>query len=114
MKCFAAIAATSLLAGCASKPVCENKVTAFVMAQEFVKRELKAPATASFPLINADGISVLEGDGGPGKCEFTVMLYVDSQNSFGANIRTNFIVRLVPDDESGTNWTKKSVTALTL
>ena len=66
---------------------CGSKTMAFVISQEFVKKHLKAPATASFPWgTNSDGVSVVER----GRCEYTVNAYVDAENSFGAKLRTQY------------------------
>jgi hypothetical protein len=56
--------------------------TAEVMCREFVKRSLTAPSTASF---DDDGTG-RDVPGEPGR--YTVAAAVDSQNGFGANIRT--------------------------
>ena len=50
------------------------------IAQEFVKDELRCPATASFPAADA----VRSGDG------WRVTSYVDAQNGFAANVRTHW------------------------
>lgn len=66
---------------------CGSKSMAFVISQEFVKKRLKAPATASFPWgTNSAGVSVVER----GRCEYTVNAYVDAENSFGAKLRTQY------------------------
>jgi hypothetical protein len=50
----------------------------------FVKARLKAPATADF--------SSLSGSAAPaGDNKYVVRAYVDAQNSFGANIRNNYV-----------------------
>lgn len=55
---------------------------AYVISQGYVKRILKAPATADFPLLDytakkTDGAQI-----------YTVHGYVDADNSFGAKIRS--------------------------
>lgn len=63
----------------APAPVIQDDGTmAEIMAERFVKEELRCPATASFPAADA----VRSGDG------WRVTSYVDSQNGFGANVRT--------------------------
>lgn len=69
---------------------CKDKTMAFVMSQSFVKGKLKAPSTAEFPYSSADGVSVAY----LGECTHLVNAYVDSQNSFGAMIRTKYVVKL--------------------
>jgi hypothetical protein len=61
-----------------------------VDAEEYVKQCLKAPSTAKFPghILEADKWSV-----GRKKDLVQVKSYVDSQNSFGAMIRSDFVVQ---------------------
>lgn len=78
---------------------CRNEGMAFVMSQSFVKRRLKAPASADFPSgIDRDVKTKYLGD-----CTHDVWAYVDSQNSFGAKIRTSYYVKLKYDTGTG-NW----------
>ena len=60
----------------------DDKIAALVMAQKLVKGTLKAPATAEFASIVDSQVTTI------GDCSYRVVSYVDSQNSFGANIRT--------------------------
>lgn len=69
---------------------CSNDVSAFVMSQSFVKQRLKAPASADFPNISSEGVKTSY----MGDCTHQVLAYVDSQNSFGAKIRTKYYVKL--------------------
>jgi hypothetical protein len=58
---------------------------AFVIAEDFVKKQLKAPSTAKFaPKWES---TVTGGDKG---CKYEITSWVDSQNSYGAQIRTEF------------------------
>lgn len=59
-------------------------VDAYVMSEEFIKKQLKAPATADFPG-GSDGRVKYLGDS-----IFYIDSYVDAQNSFGANLRSNY------------------------
>lgn len=68
--------------------------TAEVMCHEFVKKQLKAPATAKFPA--ADSI---KKDG----ATYTVIAGVDSENGFGALIRTPFTCVIHADGDD--KWT---------
>ncbi|WP_288649637.1 hypothetical protein [Pseudomonas sp. UBA5568] len=65
---------------------CGNTTMAFVMSQNFVKQRLKSPATAQFPYVNDQGVDVVPD----GECGFQVSAYVDSQNGFGALIRSSY------------------------
>jgi hypothetical protein len=55
-------------------------------AKDLVKRRLKAPSTAKFPWI-VEGVHM-------GDCVYRVSSYVDSQNGFGAQIRTNYVAEV--------------------
>jgi hypothetical protein len=61
-----------------------DAVGAWVVCQQFLEDQLKAPATAEYP----SGYSQYTTSLGGGK--FRVDAYVDAQNSFGALIRTDF------------------------
>ncbi|AYO01509.1 hypothetical protein LU683_31495 [Pseudomonas asiatica] len=70
----------------AQRKDCGNTTLAFVMSQNFVKQRLKSPATAKFPYVNDQGIEVVPD----GMCGFLVSAYVDSQNGFGATVRSHY------------------------
>jgi hypothetical protein len=74
-----------------------NRTMAYVMMQDFVKRQLKSPGSAKFEWISEPACTI-EKDG----FEYRISSWVDSQNSFGALIRTRFsgVVRQVDKD----NW----------
>lgn len=69
---------------------CEDKTTAFVMSQSFVKKQLRAPATADFPWMSDSEVTVNY----LGDCTHEVRAYVDAQNAFGAKIRNRYYVKL--------------------
>lgn len=75
-------------------PKYANKTTALVCAKQKVREQLKSPSTAEFqPSIDmrvetADNLS------------YKIAGYVDSQNSFGAMVRTNFACDLTVHPES--------------
>lgn len=58
-------------------------VMAYVMCKAVVKSRLKSPASADFPFLDRKSYY-------RGKHKYIIKSYVDSQNSFGANIRTNY------------------------
>ena len=65
----------------------DRKVSAYYMCMDWVKDRLKSPASADFQSVY---------DGRHNKTvrtnqRYKIESYVDSENSFGANIRTNFI-----------------------
>lgn len=61
---------------------------AFAISKRFAKSKLKSPSTAEFPIYSeySEGIHVVDKDD-----SFFVASYVDSQNSFGAMIRTKYL-----------------------
>jgi len=61
-----------------------SKAEASVMAEEFVKQKLISPGSAKFPWYNENMVKDL------GEGRYTYTSYVDSQNSFGALVRSNF------------------------
>jgi len=73
----------------------DQALDAYFMAQEFVKANLKTPATAKFPLYPNPGIGIIRQDDGG----WLISGYVDSQNAFGALIRTKFICAIKEETE---------------
>lgn len=61
-----------------------DKITAYVISQDFVSKRLKSPVSAKFPSFSEEYVCYL------GEKRYQVSAYVDSQNSFGAMIRTQF------------------------
>lgn len=74
----------------------DTRLGAFTAATMLVKENLKSPQSAIFPTYESYMVTK-EGDK-----LYRVTSYVDSQNSFGAMIRTDFSL-LMRDD--GFNWT---------
>lgn len=89
------------MVGSGPKDPCSDEVGAFVMAQEFVERQLRSPSTADFAMISDEGSSSqpIEVEG---RCAFLVRTYVDAQNAFGATVRQNFRVVVSPGE--GDTW----------
>jgi hypothetical protein len=58
--------------------------------QHYIKNKLKCPSTAKFPSEKESRYCVNES----GKDTFQIYSWVDSQNTFGAMIRTQFIVKV--------------------
>ena len=72
----------------------ESKTAVWVFAQQLCKERLKSPSTASFggmfsDLQVSDDVVTYSGDG-----KYQVIAWVDSQNGFGAMIRTRFICEI--------------------
>jgi len=79
-----------------------DPVGAYVVCQQFVEDRLKAPVTAEF---GGPYSQVTKSLGGG---RFVVDTYVDSQNSFGAMIRTEFSCTV--QNTGGDNWHLESLT----
>ncbi len=81
----------------------KNESMAFVMSQEFVKRRLRAPATADFPSWPSEYRSQAIGD-----CKYQVITYVDAQNGFGALIRSRYSATMLLHPDEG-SWSALEV-----
>jgi hypothetical protein len=79
-----------------------DKIEIMTFAQLLVEKRLTAPSTAKHPWGSSNyKITDLGGN------RYTVSSYVDSQNSFGARIRTNYAVTI---KKSGDSWILESMT----
>jgi hypothetical protein len=67
---------------------CSDSISAKIMAENFMEKRLKSPSTADF--CNSASDFAAERDGS----NWVVTGCVDSENSFGATIRTNFKVTM--------------------
>lgn len=81
----------------------DGRKDAYYMSREFVKKQLKAPATADFPRYTDPAVEAHHR----GKGVFLVKGYVDAQNAFGANLRTRYLCEL--KDNGDKTWTAISV-----
>jgi hypothetical protein len=74
---------------------------AIIICEDFVKERLIAPTTAKFPGVRDADIWTLGKESGKYENAFHVESYVDSQNSFGAMIRSFYTcdVNYVGNDE---------------
>ena len=75
---------------------------AYWMAKQFVTDSLKCPTTATFPSSDASGVTV-DYSGG----QWNVVGYVDAQNSFGAMIRSTYVVSM--EYKGDRRWTLKAI-----
>jgi hypothetical protein len=76
----------SLQGGSSSTPTKGDRYGAYDVCQKFVSMRLRAPGSAKFPSLTADGVKATDlGDG-----RYSVNGYVDSQNGFGALLRMTF------------------------
>jgi hypothetical protein len=115
--CFALLVMIALAAGSIDSSGTESgsestsfeKINAWIMTQNFVEDQLKSPSTASYGGLFSgdyqDPNSVVTDLGG-GK--YRVRAWVDSQNSFGGQMRTHFTCELV--DQGGDSWRCTSLT----
>ena len=78
---------------------CTSGSTAYVMSQQYVRQRLKSPTTATFPGGSRDYQTQYMGD-----CIHRVVAYVDSQNSFGAMIRTQYYAEMQYIRNSRNKW----------
>ena len=78
-----------------TKPDLGSEAEAWAITRQFVTDKLRSPATADFPW-SPTGATKL----GPGK--WRIAGYVDSQNAFGATLRTEFAATVETRD--GTKW----------
>lgn len=79
---------------------CGDKSMAFVMSQKFVLRELKAPSSAKFP--SSAVVTPISN------CSYSVAAWVDSQNGFGATVRSDYHV-IMESSADGRNWSARSL-----
>lgn len=78
-----AIVVVTMLTACGGSHT-GDRVGAWVVCKKFVSAQLKSPSSAQFP----EGYSSYTESLGNDK--FRVVAWVDSQNSYGAMLRTNF------------------------
>lgn len=76
---------TSIVSGCGNK---NNESDAWICAKHIVEEELKSPSTADFCSYPDASITDMGDD------RYKIEGYVDAENSFGAEIRTDFTVTL--------------------
>ena len=78
-----------------------DEIDAFVMSRQFVEKALKFPSTAEFCSFT-DARIVDLGEG-----RFRVSAWVDSQNGFGATVRTQYVCVLSGEDSD--TWTLENL-----
>jgi len=67
-----------------------SKYDIYKFAKKSITATLKAPSTAKFPDYNDEGVNIVIAD----STNIVVSGYVDAQNSFGAMLRSRYIVAL--------------------
>lgn len=79
--------------GGSSTPDYQNDESmAWIMTQDFVEKRLKSPSSAEFPW-SSDVDITRSGN------SYTIDGYVDAQNTYGADIRENFVAKVRYDGE---------------
>lgn len=78
-----------------AKPTGPSRAGAFLACKQFVTKRLRAPATAKFTNSSEAVVNLLSDN------EWAVASHVDSQNGFGAMIRSTFTCTVKPE---GDNW----------
>lgn len=68
-------------------PSSDTPIEAYIVSKKFVLQRLKAPRSAVFPDYTDSGVGVSRYQDG----KYVVTGYVDSQNSFGAMLRTGYV-----------------------
>lgn len=63
-----------------------NAPSAYAVTQDAVRSSLRAPSSASFPWMSDIKVASIS----LARCEFGIVGYVDSQNGFGAMLRTYY------------------------
>jgi hypothetical protein len=81
----------------------DESTMAYIMCQDWVKQRLVSPATADFP--RYDQVTVTRN----GQV-YTIVGYVDSQNRFGALLRSNFYAEVEQIDKERWRCNKIEIT----
>lgn len=84
-----------VLTGCGGDSETREKIGAYQSCERAVETQLKAPATADFSGYTNSEVA------GPSESVYTVHGYVDSENSFGANVRSDWECQV---RSTGDNW----------
>lgn len=73
----------------------QDVLAAFVYSQQYVKEKLKSPSTAQFAGIGESHIQKIDQE------TYKITSFVDAQNSFGATLRTNYVIIM---KKNGSIW----------
>ena len=106
MRALVILASVLVVGGCqkSEAAICIDESAAYDFATRAISQQLRAPATAMYPSRSDDGVTVVPRitQGSLPPCSFIVDCFVDSQNAFGAMIRTDF--HLVVEYSGGGQW----------
>ena len=81
-----------------------DRTDACFMSQKFVREELKAPSTAEFPDWTESNCQATQSGN-----TWTVRSFVDAENSFGAQIRSDYTAEMTYN-ASRDSWTLNNLT----
>ena len=98
MKKILLLLAITFFLGCSSTPTPKTELDAYIFAENFVEKGLKSPSSAKFPSPKEKKSHVSKLS----KNVFSIDSWVESQNSFGAMIKTKFSCKIIFDDEKET------------
>lgn len=79
-----------------SNSLTTNKFLAYNYAEDFISQRLKSPSSAKFPEVS-EKINHIKS---LGKDKYEINSWVDSQNGFGAMIRSRFSCRIIFENGS--------------
>lgn len=79
---------------------------ACIMAEKLIKPQLKAPTSAEFDYADCQQSAVLTGH------TWTLHSYIDADNSFGAHIRTRYVVQITYESPPSNMWHMENLTFL--
>ena len=78
-----------------SSSVEPSKFLAYNYAEDFIEQRLKSPSTAEFPGVSEKDSHITDLGGG----KYQINSWVDSQNSFGAIIRSKWSCKIIFTDD---------------
>ncbi len=106
-KSLGIILVSTVLSGCEPTSHCDdtlvNSLLSYNYAQDFVKEKLVSPSSAVFPSSQDSSVKMSY----IGNCTHKINSYVESENRFGATLRTPFSAEIRFDDESGQVFLQK-------
>lgn len=77
----------------------DEKVKCWILAEREVRKKLKSPSSAKFPFsASSEDVSIYKNSRGD---KYYVSAWVEAENSYGAMIRSNFVVTLSYDYQTG-------------
>lgn len=100
MRTIVTIFAVLMSVGCSSETpeqkeakACGDRVRAYAMSMQFVRRQLVSPSSARFPDTRDQDVTLTHVNPGAG-CTHKVEAYVESENRLGVVIRTRYSITM--------------------